>query len=341
MKADVRTTLEGLLAKRILVLDGAMGTLIQRLHLSESEFRGERFKHFSSDVKGDNDLLAITAPGIIAGLHHDYLAAGSDIITTNTFNSTAVSQARYGLDSIAYELNVAASRLAKEACAGWSARTPDRPRFVAGSIGPTNRPTLVDEPASRTVASDALKDAYKEQVRGLIDGGCDLILVETIVDVLNAQAAIMAIEEVSMERRHDTGDDGRLPLMLSVTVSASGCLLSGQTLEAFWASVAHANPLSVGINCAFGARAMPPHAARLAQVADCCISCHPSAGLPDKFGGYDEIPADTAGALGRLASSGLVNIVGGCCGTTPDHVRAIVTAVDRVLPRIVRRAGRG
>jgi 5-methyltetrahydrofolate--homocysteine methyltransferase len=340
MKSDVRTTIERLLGKRIMVLDGAMGTLIQRLHLSEAEFRGERFRHVSRDVKGDNDLLAITRPGIIAGLHHDYLAAGSDIVTTNTFNSTAVSQAGYGLDSIAYELNVAASRLAKEACAGWGARTPDRPRFVAGSIGPTSRSTDVGRPALRALAFDALKDAYKEQVRGLIDGGCDLLLVETIVDVLNAQADIVAIEEVYVERGLDTGDDGRLPLMLSVTVSASGCLLSGQTLEAFWASVAHVNPLSVGINCALGARAMPPHVAHLAQVADCSISCHPSAGLPDASAGYPEGPADTAAALGQLASSGLVNIVGGCCGTTPDHLRAIVAAVDSVPPRTVRPAGR-
>jgi 5-methyltetrahydrofolate--homocysteine methyltransferase len=338
MKADVRTTLEGLLAKRIMVLDGAMGTLIQRLHLSEAEFRGERFRHVSRDVIGDNDLLAITAPDIVTGFHHDYLAAGSDIITTDTFNSTAVSQVRYGLESFAYELNVAASRLAKEACAGWSARTPGRPRFVAGAIGPTTRSAGVDKPAFRALAFDDLKDAYKEQVRGLIDGGCDLLLVETIVDALNAQAAIAAIDEVYMERRPDFGNDGRLPLMLSATVSASGCLLSGQTLEAFWVSVAHVNPLSVGINCAFGARAMPPHIARLAQVADCRISCHPSAGLPDAFGVYHEIPADTAGVLGQLASSGLVNIVGGCCGTTPDHIRAIVTAVDRVPPRIVSRA---
>jgi len=341
MKADVRTTLEGLLAKRIMVLDGAMGTLIQRLHLSEAEFRGERFRHVSRDVIGDSDLLAITAPGIITGFHHDYLAAGSDIITTDTFNSTAVSQARYGLESFAYELNVAASRLAKAACAAWSALTPDRPRFVAGSIGPTDRSAGVDTPAFRAIAFDDLKDAYKEQVRGLIDGGCDLLLVETIVDAVNAQAAIAAIDEVYMERRLDPGDEGRLPLMLSATVSASGCLPSGQTLEAFWGAVAHVNPLSIGINCAFGARAMPPHAVRLAQVADCCISCHPSAGLPDAFGVYAEVPADTAGMLGQLASGGLVNIVGGCCGTTPDHVRAIVMAIDRVPPRIVRRAGPG
>jgi 5-methyltetrahydrofolate--homocysteine methyltransferase len=315
--------------------------MIQRLHLSEAGFRGDRFRHVSRQVEGDYDLLAITEPGIIAGLHHDYLAAGSDIITTNTFNSTAISQARYGLESIAYELNAAASRLAKEACAEWSARTPDKPRFVAGSIGPTNPLTGVDKPPFHPVRFEALKEAYKEQVRGLIDGGCDLLLVETIVDALNAQAAIAAIEEVYMERRLDFGDDGRLPLMLSATVSGSGCLLSGQTIEAFWESVAHVNPLSVGINCAFGARAMPPHVARLAQVADCCISCHPSAGLPDASGGYHEIPADTAGVLGQLASSGLVNIVGGCCGTTPDHVRAIVTTIDGVPPRIVRHAGPG
>jgi 5-methyltetrahydrofolate--homocysteine methyltransferase len=346
MKSDARTTLEGLLEKRVMVLDGAMATMIQRLHLSEAEFRGERFKNVSRDVKGDYDLLAITGPDIIAGLHHDYLAAGSDIITTNTFNSTAVAQARYGLESIAYELNVAASRLAIEACADWSARTPDKPRFVAGSIGPTNKPLSrspdIHKPAFRSLTFDALKHAYKEQVGGLIDGGCDLLLVETIVDALNGEAAIVAIEEVYEERRRDTGDGRRLPLMLSVTVSkASGRMLSGQTLEAFWVSVAHAKPLSVGINCAFGARAMQPHTAALARIADCCISCHPSAGLPNPSGGYDEQPADTAGVLGELASSGLVNIVGGCCGTTPEHVRAIAMAVEGVPPRVVHRGGPG
>jgi 5-methyltetrahydrofolate--homocysteine methyltransferase len=336
MNSDSRAALERLLDDRILVLDGAMGTMIQRLHLSEAEFRGERFRHVSREVEGNNDLLAITAPGIIAGLHHDYLAAGSDIITTNTFNSTAVSQARYGLESIAYELNVAASRLAKDACADWSARTPDKPRFVAGSIGPTNPLTGVGRSAFHPARFEALKEAYKEQVRGLIDGGCDLLLVETIVDVRNARAAILAIEEVHDERQRDTGDDEQLPLMLSVTVSeASGRLPSGQTLEAFWLSVAHANPLSVGINCAFGARPMPPHAAALAQVADCFTSCHPSAGLPNVLGVYDEQPADVARVLGYLASSGLVNIVGGCCGTTPDHIRAIATTVEHVPPRII------
>jgi 5-methyltetrahydrofolate--homocysteine methyltransferase len=320
-----------LLKERLVILDGAMGTMIQRLHLSEAEFRGERFRNLSRDVKGDSDLLAITEPGIVAGLHHEYLAAGSDIITTNTFNSTAVSQARYGLESIVYELNVAASRLAREACADWSARTPDKPRFVAGSIGPL-----------RSLAFDALKDAYEVQVRGLIDGGCDLLLVETIVDALNAKAAIAAIEEVCRERWPDAGDDRRLPLMLSVTISReSGRLLSGQTLEDFWLSVARSRPLSVGINCAFGARSMPPHIGALAQIADCYISCHPSAGLPNDTGGYDEQPADTAGVLRNLALSGLVNIVGGCCGTTPEHVRAIVNAVERVPPRYVHGAGPG
>jgi 5-methyltetrahydrofolate--homocysteine methyltransferase len=342
MKDRVRTALERLLANRILVLDGAMGTMIQRLHLSEAGFRGERFRHVSHQVEGDNDLLAITEPGIIAGLHHDYLAAGSDIITTNTFNSTAISQARYGLESIAYELNVAASRLAKEACADWSARTPDKPRFVAGSIGPTNPLTGVDRAAFHPVRFDALKEAYKEQVRGLIDGGCDLLLVETIVDARTARAAILAIEEAHDERQRDTGNDERLPLMLSVTVSEpSGRLPSGQTLEAFWLSVADAAPLSVGINCAFGARPMPPRAAALAQIADCFTSCHPSAGLPDVFGVHDEQPADVARVLGSLAASGLVNIVGGCCGTSPEHVRAIATAVGRVPPRVVQRRKRG
>jgi 5-methyltetrahydrofolate--homocysteine methyltransferase len=342
MKSDARAALERLLDERIMVLDGAMGTMIQRLHLSEAEFRGDRFQHASRQVQGNNDLLAITAPGIIAGLHHDYLAAGSDIITTNTFNSTAVSQARYGLGSIAYELNVAASRLAKEACADWSARTPDKPRFVAGSIGPTNPLKGVDRSALDPVRFEALKEAYKEQVRGLVDGGCDLFLVETIVDVRNAGAAIQAIEEVHAERQRDTGRDGRLPLMLSVTVSeASGCLPSGQTLEAFWLSVAHASPLSVGINCAFGARPVPPHAAALAQVADCFTSCHPSAGLPNVLGAYDEQPADMARVLGHLASSGLVNIVGGCCGTTPDHIHAIATTVEHVAPRVIHRRKRG
>jgi 5-methyltetrahydrofolate--homocysteine methyltransferase len=339
MKADVPATLEGLLAKRILVLDGAMGTMIQRLHLSEAEFRGDLFRHVSRDVKGDNDLLAITQPAIIAGLHHDYLAVGSDIITTNTFNSSAIAQAHYGLESIAYELNVAASRLARKACADWSARTPDKPRFVAGSIGPTSRTLSMspgtDTAALRSLTFDSAKDAYKDQVRGLLDGGCDLLLVETIVDALNARAAIVATEEVYEERR-DTGDDRRLPLMLSVTVSeASGRMLSGQTLEAFWVSVARAKPFCVGINCAFGARATEPHVAALAHIADCCISCHPSAGLPDASGGYDEQPADTARVLGELASSSLVNIVGGCCGTTPAHVGAIASAVEGAPPRAV------
>jgi 5-methyltetrahydrofolate--homocysteine methyltransferase len=326
MKAPVRTTLEGLLANRIVVLDGAMGTMIQRLDLSEAGFRGERFRHIPRDVRGDNDLLAITAPGIVAGIHHDYLAAGSDIVTTNTFNSTAVSQARYGLESIAYELNVAASQLAKKACADWTARTPGKPRFAAGSIGPAKRST----------------SACKEQVRGLIDGGCDLLLVETIVDALDVEAVIAAIDAVDDERRRHTGEDGRLPLMLSVTVSkASGRLLSGQSLAAFWESVAPASPLSVGINCSFGARAMLPHVAALAQIADCFISCHPSAGLPNAAGGYDEQPADVADVIGQLAWSGLVNIVGGCCGTTPGHIRAIADAVDGVPQGVIHRPASG
>jgi 5-methyltetrahydrofolate--homocysteine methyltransferase len=334
---DVPKLLEQQLARRILVLDGAIGTMVERLHLSEAAFRGERFRYVARALKGDNDLLAITEPDIITGLHHDYLAAGSDIVTTNTFNSTAVSQARYGLESIVYELNVAASRLAKRACADWSTRTPDKPRFVAGSIGPTSQPLMaspgVDPAASRSVAFEALKDAYLEQLRGLIEGGCDLLLVETIVDTLNAEAVIVALEAVYQERRH-AGDRRRLPLMLSVTISKEhGRMLSGQPLEDFWKSVAHASPLSVGINCGFGARAMRANVAALAQIADCLISCHPSAGLPDVLGGYDEQPEDTARVLGEIASRGLVNIVGGCCGTTPEHIRAIAAAVEDLTPR--------
>ena len=321
--------LPDLIAERILVLDGAMGTMIQRVNLTASQ------------LAGDADLLTLTRPGVVTAIHHAYLAAGADIITTNTFNSTALVQAGNGLESVVYEVNVAASRLAKEACAEWTRRTPDKPRLVAGSIGPTNRAVSTRPPAGtaafQPITSDALKDAYKEQVRGLLDGGCDLLLVETVFDVLNAQAAIVAIDEVYEHRRQTSGDDRRLPLMLSVTVSQSGRTWAGQTLDAFWASVAHARPLSVGINCSFGARGIEPHIAALARIADCAISCHPSAGLPDANGRYDEQPAGFAGVLADLAARGLVNIVGGCCGTTPDYIKALAAAVAGVRPRVFSR----
>jgi 5-methyltetrahydrofolate--homocysteine methyltransferase len=340
MKPDVRPTLEALLARRILVLDGAMGTMIQRHALTEADFRGERFRNHARDLRGDNDLLVLTRPDVIATIHRQYLEAGSDIIETNTFNSTAVSQADYGLQSIVYELNAEGAKLAKAACAEWTARTPDRPRFVAGAIGPTNA-TLsispdVNNPAFRMITFDALREAFQEQVRGLIDGGCDLLLLETIFDTLSAKAALVAIEEVFEEK------SVRLPLMVSVTVTdLSGRTLSGQTIDAFWATVRHARPFSVGINCALGARDMRPYLAELARIAACYVSCYPNAGLPNAFGQYDEQPNETGDYLREFAASGFVNIVGGCCGTTPEHIAAIATAVAGLPPRPIQTAELG
>jgi 5-methyltetrahydrofolate--homocysteine methyltransferase len=336
MKPDVRSQLDDMLARRILVLDGAMGTMIQRLQLTEADFRGERFRNHPHDLRGDNDLLTLTRPDLIAGIHRQYLEAGADIIETNTFNSTAVSQADYGLQPLVYELNVEGSKLAKQVCAEWTARTPDRPRFVAGSIGPTNT-TLsispdVNNPAFRAITFDALCAAYRDQVRGMIDGGCDLLLLETIFDTLSAKAALVAIAEVFESQLPSPAP--RPPLMISVTVTdRSGRTLSGQTVDAFWVTVAGARPFSVGINCALGARDMRPYLAELARIADCHISCHPNAGLPNAFGEYDERPNDTAGYLREFASSGFLNIVGGCCGTTPEHIAAIAKAIQGLAPR--------
>jgi 5-methyltetrahydrofolate--homocysteine methyltransferase len=335
--ADI-TLLDRLLADRILVLDGAMGTMIQRHGLTEADFRGQRFANHPRDLRGNNDLLILTRPDVITGIHHQYLEAGSDIIETNTFSSTAIAQSDYALESIVYELNVEGARLARAACDAWTRRTPDRPRFVAGSMGPTNRILSispdVNNPGFRNMTFDQLKDAYREQARGLIDGGSDLLLLETIVDTLNAKAAIVAFEEVYEER--GTPDAERLPLMISVTITdRSGRTLSGQTVDAFWVSIAHARPFSVGINCALGARDMRPYLAELARVATCYISCYPNAGLPNAFGQYDEQPNDTGGYLGEFAASGFVNIVGGCCGTTPDHIKAIGHAVNGQKPRAV------
>jgi 5-methyltetrahydrofolate--homocysteine methyltransferase len=337
----IRATLERLLAARILVLDGAMGTMIQRRQLSEADFRGERFRNHGHDLKGDLDVLALTRPDVISEIHHQYFEAGADIIETNTFNSTAIVQADYGLEAIAYELNVAAAKLARAAADEWNARTPHQPRLVAGSIGPMNK-TLsispdVNNPAFRGATFDEVKDAFKEQVRGLIDGGVDLLLLETIFDTLNAKAAIVAIEELFAER---PTHDPRPPLMISVTVTdRSGRTLSGQTIDAFWTSIAHANPFSVGLNCALGARDMRPYLAELARLAPCYISCYPNAGLPNAFGQYDEQPQDTGSYLREFASSGFVNIVGGCCGTTPEHIAAIAKAVDGVAPRPIEHKG--
>src|SRR5688572_6969294 len=330
--ANIFDTLHQQLQRRILVLDGAMGTMIQRYKLTEEDFRGAQFKDFPRDLKGNSDLLVITRPDVIGAIHREYLAAGADIIETNTFTSTAIAQADYGLESLVYELNVAGAKVARAAADEWTAKTPDRPRFVAGSIGPTNR-TLsispdVNNPAFRAVSFDDMREAYEEQVRGLIDGGVDLILLETIFDTLNAKAAIVALENVYEQR------GVRLPLMISVTITdRSGRTLSGQTLDAFYISIRHAKPFSVGINCALGARDMRPYMEELARLAECYVSSYPNAGLPNAFGEYDERPNETGELQRDFAASGFANIVGAWCGTTPDHIAAISGAVKGVAPR--------
>ena len=324
--------LHALLARRILVIDGAMGTMIQRHRLTEADFRGERFRQHPCDLKGNGDILALTRPDIIGAIHREYLAAGADIVETNTFSGTAIAQADYGLEALVYELNVEATRLARTAADEWSARTPERPRFVAGAIGPTNR-TLsispdVNNPALRAVTFDQVRNAYRDQVRGLIDGGADVILIETIFDTLNAKAAIAAVLDTFEERGVE------LPLMISVTITdRSGRVLSGQTLDAFYTSIRHARPFSVGLNCALGAEQMRPYLAELARIAECYVTCYPNAGLPNAFGEYDERPPDTARLLREFATAGFVNMLGGCCGTTPDHIRALAEAIDGVAPR--------
>ncbi len=329
---DTLTVLNRLLARRILVLDGAMGTMIQKHKLTEADFRGERFKQHPKDLQGNNDLLILTRPDVISDIHHQYLAAGADIIETNTFSSTSIVQSDYSLESLAYELNLEGARLARAACDEWTARMPDRPRFVAGSLGPANR-TLsispdVNDPAFRATTFDALREAYEEQARGLIDGGAQILLLETIFDTLNAKAGIVAIENVFEER------GVRLPLMISFTITdKSGRTLSGQTLDAFYISVHHARPFSIGINCALGARDMRPYLAELSRIAECYVSSYPNAGLPNAFGQYDEHPDETGALVRDFAESGFVNIVGGCCGTTPDHIAAIAKAVDGLSPR--------
>ncbi|HXF07656.1 MAG TPA: methionine synthase [Candidatus Acidoferrales bacterium] len=326
-----RAALADAFADRILVIDGAMGTMIQRHKLEEAHYRGERFKDWPQDVKGNNDLLVLTQPDIIRDIHGQYLAAGADIIETNTFNSTTVALHDYGMEALAYELNLAAARLAREVADAHA--TPDKPRFVAGAMGPTNRTASispdVNDAGFRNITFDELVAAYLEQARGLIAGGVDLLLIETIFDTLNAKAAIFACETLFEE----LGE--RWPVILSGTITdASGRTLSGQTTEAFWNSIRHARPLAVGLNCALGGRDMRPYIAELARLANCAVSCYPNAGLPNAFGEYDEKPEDTAAILAEFADAGLVNLVGGCCGTTPDHIRAISDAVAGKPPRI-------
>ena len=326
------SSIQTLLEERILVLDGAMGTMIQAREFSEADYRGERFAEHPSDLVGNNELLALTAPDVIESIHEAFLEAGADIIETNTFGANGVAQADYGLESICFELNVEAARLARRAADRWSERTPDRPRWVAGAIGPTPRTLSISpdvaDPAARNITFDALRSVYREAAQGLIEGGVDLLLVETIFDTLNAKAALVAIDEIFEE----TGR--RLPLMISVAITdASGRVLSGQTVDAFWHSIAHANPLSVGINCSLGATEMRQYVAELARIVPCRVSAYPNAGLPNAFGEYDEAPETTGELVGEFATSGLVNIVGGCCGTTPEHIRCIAESVREVTGR--------
>lgn len=336
------SNIKNLLKEKILIIDGAMGTLIQRHQLTEADYRGERFKNWPGDVKGNNDLLSITQPRIIIGIHKQYLAAGANIIETNTFSSQRISMADYGMEELSYELNVAAAKNARTAIEefGKENNVSVEDRFVAGSIGPLNK-TLslspdVNNPGFRALTFDEAANAYYEQVSGLVEGGVDLILIETIFDTLNAKAAIFAIKKYFRENPLPIGkgEGEALPIMISGTITdASGRTLSGQTLEAFYTSVIHAKPLSIGLNCALGAAEMRPHIEELSQIAKCFTSAYPNAGLPNAMGEYDEQPEDTAHFIEEWAKAGFVNIVGGCCGTTPEHIKHIAEHVKKIKPR--------
>ena len=331
--SKTRKLIQKLAAERILVLDGAMGTMIQSLGLDEEGYRGARFDAWNREVRGNNDLLNLTRPNSIRDIHYAYYKAGADIVSTNTFSSTTIAQADYGMSDIAYELNVEGARLAREA-ATRAADEDGRPRFVAGALGPTNRTASISpdvaNPGYRAVTFDDLRKSYGEQVRGLLSGGADVLLIETIFDTLNAKAAIFAIMDECATRGID------VPVMISGTITdRSGRLLSGQTPEAFWNAVRHASPVSVGLNCALGAEEMRAHIADMSRICDTLICAYPNAGLPNEFGLYDESPEAMGKLVGEFAESGLVNMVGGCCGTTPDHIRAISEAVAAHKPRVI------
>ena len=324
------TKLKQAFSERVLVLDGAAGTFIQDYELDEAGFRGARFKDWPSDIKGNNDILILSRPEIVTEMHNAYLDAGADMIETNTFSATTIAQSDYGMEDLAYELNVEGARLARDAAD--AASTPDKPRFVAGAIGPTNRTASmspdVNDPGKRNTDFDELAKSYGAAAKGLIEGGADTLLIETIFDTLNAKAAIYAVQELFDELGF------KVPVMISVTITdQSGRTLSGQMPEAFWHAVRHVNPLTVGVNCALGPDLMRPYVAELASIADCYISAYPNAGLPNAFGGYDETPEAMTTHLKEWAESGLVNMVGGCCGTTPAHVAAFADAVAKVTSR--------
>ena len=324
--------IQSILKDRILIIDGAMGTMIQRHTLEESDFRGDRFRDHPKLLKGNNDLLSITQPDIIAEIHNQYLEAGADIIETNTFSSTSIAQADYGLQQLAYELNLASAKIARRSADEFTAKNPQKPRFVAGALGPTNKTASlspdVNNPGFRAITFDELKEAYLEQIRGLIDGGAQILLVETIFDTLNAKAALFAIQEfIDTTKRN-------IPVMVSGTITdASGRTLSGQTTEAFLISVSHVPLLSIGLNCALGAAQLRPYLQVLSEKSDFFTSAYPNAGLPNAFGQYDQSPEEMADQLEVFLKEGLLNLVGGCCGTTPDHIRAIAQRAAAYQPR--------
>lgn len=326
--------IQDLLKERILILDGAMGTMIQRHKFTEEDYRGERFKDWKQPLQGNNDLLSITQPKAIKEIHAKYFEAGADIAETNTFSSTTIAMEDYGMEDLVYELNYQSAKIAKEVADEFSAKNPDKPRFVAGSIGPTNRTASmspdVNDPGYRAVTFDNLRVAYKQQVEALLDGGADILLVETIFDTLNAKAALFAIQEVNDERNLET------PIMVSGTITdASGRTLSGQTAEAFLVSVSHIPMLSIGFNCALGANQLTPHLEVLAKNADFNVSAHPNAGLPNAFGEYDETPEQMAAQIKTFLDKKLINIIGGCCGTTPEHIKAIADMAAEYKPRVL------
>lgn len=320
------------LNKRILVLDGAMGTMLQRYKFEEEDYRGERFKDWKSPVKGNNDLLSLTQPHAIEAVHKKYLEAGADIIETNTFSATTIAMADYHMEELVYDLNYESAKIARKVCDEFTALNPEKPRFVAGSIGPTNKTASlspdVNDPGYRAITFDELRIAYKQQCEALLDGGADLLLVETIFDTLNAKAALFAIDEIQEERNI------KIPIMVSGTITdASGRTLSGQTAEAFLVSVSHLNLLSVGFNCALGAKQLTPYLETISNQSEFFVSAYPNAGLPNAFGHYDETPEVMAEQIREYAEKGLINIIGGCCGTTPDHIKAIAELVKNYQPR--------
>ncbi len=331
---STKSTIEKILSERIMVIDGAMGTMIQTYQLTEEDYRGERFKDFPHSVKGNNDLLVLTRPDIVAAIHKEFLEAGADIIETNTFNAQAISMADYHMEDLVYEINFEAAKIAKKVTAEVTSANPDKPRFVAGAIGPTTKTASlspdVNNPGYRAVTFNDLVQAYSAQINALLDGGVDLLLVETIFDTLNAKAALFAVNTIKDKRQID------IPVMVSGTITdASGRTLSGQTPEAFWNSLSHANIISIGLNCALGAKDMIPHISEISRVAWVYTTAYPNAGLPNEFGQYDESPEAMANVVEKFMAEGWVNMIGGCCGTTPAHIKAIAEKAKNYAPREV------